>query len=173
MINFMKKLFLTYSIVIACLFAQNTMAQDETVDTEVKKCLAEDSDISKVLGKEFGFVRWQASLDFFTRKTIQRMSSEHTIEIARLRQESQALATLSESCNYLSKAKKDLKIIAELYEKIEVKKEKNAFGEEIITQAIATKKLIEKMKKSLDNIRKNYGIKQVYYRSDEIPDEED
>lgn len=168
----MKKLFLFFSLVLACFLSQNTLAQDAKVDEEVTNCLEANQDIRKVLGENYSFVKWQASLDFYTRKTIQRMSAEHTIEIARLRQESFLMAKLAENCDYLSKAKKDLQIINKLYEDVEITKENNGFGEEVITQAVANKKLIEKMKKSLDNIRKNYKIKKVFYRADEIPDDE-
>ena len=168
----MKKLFLTFNLFIACLFLQTSFAQDAKVNTEVRTCLAKNSETSKILGDNFSFVKWQASLDFYTRKTIQRMSAEHTIEIARLRQETFLITKLAENCDFLAKARKDLGIINKLYEDIEITKENNAFGEEVITEAIANKKLIEKMKKSLDNIRKNYKIKKVFYRADEIPEDE-
>jgi len=168
----MKKLFLTFNLLIFSFLIQTSFAQDAKVDSEVQKCLAKDSEASEILGENYSFVKWQASLDFFTRKTIQRMSAEHTIEIAKLRQETFLMAKLAKSCDFLAKAKKDLDIINKLYEDIEVTKENNAFGEEVITEAIANKKLIEKMKKSLDNIRKNYKIEKKFYRADEIPDDE-
>lgn len=169
----MKKILLALNIMLCCFLFQNSTAQDTKVNSEVALCVAQNEEVAQVLGANFSFVRWQASLDFFTRKTLQRMSAEHTIEIAKLRQETFLVAKLAGNCKYLAKAKKDLDIINKLYENIEITKEDNGFGEEVITQAVANKKLIEKMKKSLDNIRKNYGIKQVYYRTDEIPDDED
>ncbi len=131
-------------------------ANEKALDQKVLDCASD----AKILGNQFSFSEWTAEIHFYSRKLLQRLSSEHVSPLAAVKEQVAYLYQLSESCEALQPAQNELKSLHKIYEE-EITYEKatssgGLFDDEEIEASMDTKdaenvvKYIEKLRKKLD-----------------------
>lgn len=158
----MKTKMILLTGIICLAFSASLFAQDEAVDQNIQACLKE---AAQNLEEPFSMADWSAKMDFYLRKTIQRVSSEHTRSIGKLKEPTLMLAKLAETCESLKPLQKPFNSLVTLYEEnVEITTVEGVFGNQL--EVKTDKKTVETMKKQVDKIRKTLGIEKVYYRID-------
>ncbi|TAE73178.1 MAG: hypothetical protein EAZ85_07740 [Bacteroidetes bacterium] len=169
----MKKIFL---ILISCYFGQLILTAQTTYDaknrptkvekeleSQIQTCLKDNA----VLEKDFQFADWTAKLQYYTKKTIQRMSSEYVGNIADEKKKAIELANLANSCEHLKKAKPELDALKKIFE---TKVKDGSEGADVFADGKGTGKVsmkkedAEAITKVLDKLRKKMAITQVIIR---------
>lgn len=169
----MKKILFTF--IILHLVASLAIAQitydaknrptkiEKELDTQIQTCLKENT----ILEQDFQFSDWTARLQFYAKKTVQRMSSEYVEQIAEEKKKVFELANLANSCEHLKKAKPELDALKKLFEK---KIKDGSEGADVFADGKGTGKAsmhkddAENIMKILDKLRKKMAITQVIIR---------
>lgn len=140
--------------------------KEKELDASIQTCITEDSS----LDKKFSLAEWSATLHYYTRKLVQRLSSEHVGKIAAQKPAIKALYELLENCKALNSIKAELTSIYQIYEKqiiIEENAESTGVFEDTEVKAKIEKKDAENIVKKLEKLQKKLNITRRVVRIDE------
>ncbi|NJL14015.1 MAG: hypothetical protein HC913_14075 [Microscillaceae bacterium] len=130
--------------------------QESQLDAQVQTCLD-----PAIWPEDFSFSEWSARLHYFSRKMIQRLSSEYASAIASQKSKVLALRALSATCPALAPVVKELGLMQRLYEtKIVYESGQVSTGlfEDEEVNAKMDKGDVEELLKLLEKIHEKAGI---------------
>ncbi len=136
---------------------------EKELETQIKTCLKDNT----ILEQDFQLADWTARLQYFCKKTSQRMTSEYVGNISDEKKKAIELANLANSCEHLKKAKPELDALKKIFE---TKVKDGSEGADVFSDGKGTGKIsmkkedTEAMLKVLEKFRKKMAITQVIIR---------
>ena len=171
----MKKLFCIFFMIYMVYPIHDSLAQvtyhpdhapteaEKKLDQKIKDCVKGN----EAFEEDFSFAEWTATLDYYTRKMLQRLSAEHATQIAIEKDRVKALQELIANCEALSSVAAEIEGLHKIYQNeitYEESTQSTGLFEDDEVKASMDTKDVENLKKKLDKLRKKLKITRIVIR---------